>query len=285
VSFIDTPYSVERAHADLYVELVGPADGRPLFYLHGGPGYNSFSFRDLLGDDLESYRTLYADQRGSGRSYHDAPFGLDELALDVLAILDSLELPPAVLVAHGFGALIAVRAALRSPERVAGTVLINPWLSMPLLAQKILREAEAISGSAFEREVEGMSGEQLANAAFSLAAPKLVLDTMQFPLPASRLRLEHSDSASLSGPSEPRAPEGMWELDGLDDLAAAPQPTVLIVGRQDRTCFPEQAELALERRSDALVSLLDSGHYPWLDDPETFVPLLHESLTVVGDSG
>jgi proline iminopeptidase len=283
VSFLDTPYSVERNHADLYVELVGPDDGRPVFYLHGGPGYNSFSFRDLLGDDLERYRTLYADQRGAGRSYHDAPFGLDDLALDVLAILDALELPQAVLLAHGFGALIAVRAARQSPDTIAGTVLVNPWLSMPRLAQQILREAEAISGSTIEREAEGLSGEQLSNAAFALAAPKQILDSMQFPLPASRLRLEHSDSASLSGPSEPRAPDGMWELEGLDDLGALPQPTVRLVGRQDLTCYPEQAELALERRSDALVSLLDSGHYPWLDDPETFVPLLHEALKVVGN--
>ena len=278
MSFLDTPYHIERIHADLYVEQVGPDDGHCVYFLHGGPGYNSFSFRELMGDDLERYRTIYADQRGAGRSYHDAPFGLTDLADDVVAVLRALELPPTTLLAHGFGALVALRAARTTPERVAGLVLVNPWLSMPRLAQKLLHEAEALSGRRATLEPEGLNGEQLADEAFSLASPKQLLDDMEFPQPSSRLRLEHSDSASLAGPSEPAEPGGMWELEGLDDLAAITHPTVLLVGRLDRTCYPEQAELGLEQQPAALFSLLDAGHYPWLDDPDTFVSLLYEAL-------
>lgn len=278
MSFLDTPYHIERTHADLYVEQVGPDDGDCVYFLHGGPGYNSFSFRELMGDDLERYRTIYADQRGAGRSYHDEPFSLADLADDVVAVLSALELPPTTLLAHGFGALVALRAARTTPERVAGLVLVNPWLSMPLLARKLLREAEALSGQTSTLEPEGVSGERLADEAFSLASPKQLLDDMEFPLPSSRLRLEHSDSASLAGPSEPDEPDGMWEIEGLEDLAATTQPTVLLVGRLDRTCYPEQAELGLEQQPAALFSLLEAGHYPWLDDPENFISLLHEAL-------
>src|SRR5690606_3907994 len=68
-NFFDQIVNVERADADLYVERVGPDQAPVVYYLHGGPGYGSHSFRDLMGDDLEQFQVIYADQRGGGRSY------------------------------------------------------------------------------------------------------------------------------------------------------------------------------------------------------------------------
>ena len=109
--FLDVPYHITRSAADLYVEQVGPEGGTAVYYLHGGPGYNSHSFRDLVGEDLEGYRMIYADQRGAGRSYAEADFTVEDLVDDVRAVLDALEIGGAALLAHGFGAQIAVRAA------------------------------------------------------------------------------------------------------------------------------------------------------------------------------
>ena len=57
--------------ADLYFEVVAPeedeSDTPTLIYLHGGPGYNSLTFRDLVGERLSRYRVIYLDQRGGGR--------------------------------------------------------------------------------------------------------------------------------------------------------------------------------------------------------------------------
>jgi proline iminopeptidase len=45
----------------------GPARTPPVLFLHGGPGYNSFSFAALAGPRLErGLRVIYLDQRGSG---------------------------------------------------------------------------------------------------------------------------------------------------------------------------------------------------------------------------
>ena len=137
--FFDTPYHITRGRADLYVEQVGPETAPVVFFVHGGPGYNSHSFRDLVGDELERYRMIYADQRGAGRSYTDAAFTLDDLADDIRAILDALELERGSLLAHGFGAQIAVQAATAFPDRLGSLVLVNPWFSMPLLARTLQR--------------------------------------------------------------------------------------------------------------------------------------------------
>ena len=135
--YLDIPYTLTRSDADLYVEQVGPEDGPVIFYLHGGPGYNSHSFRDLIGEDLDRYRMIYADQRGSGRSYASADFTINDLADDTQTTLDTLEIESASLLAHGFGAQIAIRAAGTFPTRISGLILVSPWFSMPLLTRTL----------------------------------------------------------------------------------------------------------------------------------------------------
>src|SRR5690554_3885788 len=125
--WLDDTYNVSRTDADLYVERFGPADAPVVYYLHGGPGYSSHSFRDLAGDDLERFQVIYADQRGGGRSYGAGSTDLDVLASDVAGVMNALELPAATLLAHGFGALVAVQVALEHPQLVQGLVLVNPW--------------------------------------------------------------------------------------------------------------------------------------------------------------
>ena len=283
----DEIFHVETPHADLYVEDVGPAEAPVLYYLHGGPGYNAYSFRDLVGDALESFRMVYADQRGAGRSYVDMPFDLDVLADDVVLNLDALGVPRASLLAHGFGAHIAVRAALRHPHRVERLVFAAPWVSMPLLARGLQREAAVAVGDAGSAlppeeslaEPEALEPETLVAEAFGRVPAKQLFDAMQFPSPASRLRLEHSDTEALFGPQELVEPEGVWRLDVRDELAEVPHGLVVVAPTHDRTTYPDQVEAVLERAPHALVSLLDSGHYPWIDDPSTFLDLLHEAMT------
>jgi len=281
----DDIFNVARSDADLYVERAGPEGAPVVYYLHGGPGYNSHSFRDLAGDDLERFQVIYADQRGGGRSYGSGSADLTVLASDVTAVLGALEVAGATLLAHGFGALVAVQTALDSPELVSGLVLVNPWLSMPLLARDLNRAAVRLSSgeSADADELdadEGYVGEpqQLVDEAFSLVNPKALFDHLEFPSPSSRLRLEHSDAAALLGPAEEDEPVGVWLLDLLPKLSELTQPVVVLVGQRDGTAYPSQAEAVLSRLPDALVSLLDTGHYPWIDDPEAFTPLLHQAL-------
>ncbi|MEJ2357895.1 MAG: alpha/beta hydrolase [Deinococcales bacterium] len=288
VRYLDRPLNIERTDADLYVEQVGPADAPLVYYLHGGPGYNSFSFRDLVGDALEDFQLLYADQRGSGRSYSASPFDLDLLADDVRAVLDALEAPKATLLAHGFGAQVAVRAATRTPQHFERLVMVNPWLSMPLLARDLQRRAaqevghldDALPPESALADPETLDPDLLVDQAFGWVNAKTLFDRMQFPDPSSRLRLEHADATALFGPQEAPEPAGVWRLDVLTELAVLRLPTVVLIGTQDATAYPAQAEAALERLPHALTSLLEAGHYPWIDDPETFLPLLRQALQV-----
>jgi proline iminopeptidase len=289
---VDDVYRVERPGADLYVEQAGPLDAPPVFFLHGGPGYHAHAFRELVGDELAAFRMIYADQRGGGRSYADQPFDLDVLADDVAAVLDALARESgrfgrrATLLAHGFGACVAVRAAVRHPVVTDRLVLVNPWFSMPMLARTLQRTAAqrsaqheaALPPEGALADPDALDPEELIDTAFGWVAPKRLFDQLQFPNPAVRLRLEHADAVALLGPTETTELERPWRLDVLSDLGRVTVPTVVLVGTRDGTAFPDQAEAGLASLPDALSGFLDAGHYPWLDDPAGFVALLRDAL-------
>src|SRR5690606_12325381 len=270
--------------ASLYVERVGPAGAPTVYYLHGGPGYNSASFREIAGGDLEDLDMIYADQRGAGRSTGDGGSDVALLAADVLAVMDALDVRRAALLAHWFGALVAVRAARTSPERVTRLVLVNPWLSMPQLARDL--HAEATGGQGRGETPEGLEDPwALVDEAFGLVNPKVLFDAMQFPSPKSRLFLEHVDAVALSGDVPDEVDDAVWLAEGIHDLrqaVAAGVPVYLLSGRHDRTSYPGQAELVLEAAPGATFALLAAGHYPWIDD-EGFAETLKRALT--GDLG
>lgn len=281
------------AGADLYVERVGPADAPTLIYLHGGPGASAQPFREMLGEDLERYQVVYLDQRGGGRSYAAGDFDLDTLADDVEAVARSLELGSVVLLAHGFGAAVATRTALRHPARVVGMVWINPWLSMPRLAGTLHRQAMAMSdaeglspGALGEADEHAAAGaEALADAAFASVGAKPLLDALLFPDPAARLRLEHAEASLMLGPTESGTLTALWSTDVSDELPLLAErrlPLSILFATGDRSSVPDQAEDALARLPHALTAFMEGGHHPYVDDPVALLQLLTPALEHAG---
>jgi proline iminopeptidase len=296
-AFLDEVHHLEVPGAELYVEQVGPQGANAVLYLHGGPGYSSYSFRELMGDELERYRVIYADQRGAGRSRTlpgaDPGLSLDvaTLAGDALHILDALGIARATLLAHGFGAIIAAAAFARAPERVERLVWVNPWVDMPALAGTLEQLAAQLASPPAPEQKDASQGEpapaERVEAAARAVGGKRLFDALLFSKPSSRLRLEHLDAEGFYGFSEggdaaETTPSRLWEVRAdLEVLRRTPRPTVVLVGRDDRSCYPTQAERVLAGLPHALFSLLEAAHYPWLDDPETFTPLLHEALQLL----
>ena len=281
---VDDALHLVREGADLYVEQVGPADAPPVLFLHGGPGASAHAFRELLGEDLEPYRMVYLDQRGGGRSYADAAFDLDTLADDAAAVIEALRLPAVTTLAHGFGAAVAVRLAVRHPHLVRGHVWLNPWLSMPLLAATLHRHAHGTGGGEDDANapVESVDPATLVDEAFAAAGAKPLLDALLFPNPTARLQLEHVESSVLLGPSESAGLSDPWHVDVADELDRFDGPVAVLLATGDGSCYPDQAELALARLPRAVTAFLEGGHHPYLDEAEPFLAALRAALAHAG---
>lgn len=285
----------------LYFEVVGPEDDfqPPLFFLHGGPGYNSYSFRELFGDYLLERTVIYADMRGGGRSGElqtdeqgDSFLDLDTLVADVEAIRQHLELDEIVPLGHGFGALVALEYTRRYAENVPLVLLVNPWLHFPQLAHTLLLEASAISGKDYvdpEAEVRANTpagkhpvvASARVEAAFAMLNARDLLNALHFKDATSRMHLEFTDSESqLLGGAEAQQAlvlQGMWEFEYPPFLFEISRPMYAIAGQHDRTSYPEQ--LLYARQAGATVAVLDAGHYPWLDQSQEFAEILEQILS------
>jgi pimeloyl-ACP methyl ester carboxylesterase len=99
--------------------------GVPVVHLHGGWGYEIYSAQRQI-DALPDVRFVIPDRTGYGRSpplaelpprFHEAA------AIETEGVIDRLGLGRCVLWGHSDGAVIAVIAALREPERYAGIVV------------------------------------------------------------------------------------------------------------------------------------------------------------------
>lgn len=291
--------------ADLYVEavgLTGEDSDTPVVFLHGGPGYNSLSFRALFGERLEGMGrpVVYLDQRGSGRSgaLEDTEQGADTLDLDTLvadleALRAELGVNQLIPLGHGFGALIALEYARRHPTRTARAVVVNPWVHFPELAYTLLEEASAQRGMEVEDPAERVRaetpsgqyapiGEARVEAAFELLNARDLLNTMQFRDPASRMHLEFTDAeGQLTGGGavqEALVNQGLWEFEYPPFLQELRRPVFVIAGVHDRTSYPGQVGWVADLGGGE-VTVLDAGHYPWLDDEDAFAEALEEALT------
>lgn len=108
----------------------------PGFLLLHGFTFNAFTWNELLD---------FFGQRGGVVAYDQVPYGLSakpiagdwhgaspytrEAAVEhLIAVMDAFGMDQAVLVGNSAGGALALETALAAPERVAGLILIDPWV-------------------------------------------------------------------------------------------------------------------------------------------------------------
>lgn len=112
----------------LHVVASGPPDGRLVILLHGFPEFWYGWRAQLTALASAGYRVLVPDQRGynlSDKPRGIAAYTLEQLAQDVLGLIDAAGRDKAYLVGHDWGAAVAWWAALEHPHRVEQLVAIN----------------------------------------------------------------------------------------------------------------------------------------------------------------
>jgi pimeloyl-ACP methyl ester carboxylesterase len=84
---------------------------------------------------MPQVRLVAPDLRGRGRSAGlPGPYGMVRHAADLEAVIEALDLPPAILVGHSMGGFVAVVAAHLYPERFSDVLLIDGGLPLAIPA-------------------------------------------------------------------------------------------------------------------------------------------------------
>ncbi len=113
---------------NLHVVQAGPEDGPLVILLHGFPEfwYGWHKQIDFIAE--QGYRVWAPDQRGyniSEKPNGIAAYNLDELAADVIGLIDAAGRDKAILVGHDWGGGIAWWTACKYPERLSKLVILN----------------------------------------------------------------------------------------------------------------------------------------------------------------
>ncbi|MFI9046753.1 alpha/beta fold hydrolase [Streptomyces sp. NPDC053427] len=275
--------------AELHYRVLGPAGSPlpPLLCLAGGPGRDAAYLGDLGG--MAAHRQLIIpDSRGTGASPPAADpsrYAFPRLAEDLEALRAHLGLERFALLGHSAGATLAQAYAALHPQRPTRLVLVCPGSR---LQGELTDDAEQIFAARSHEEwwPQASAAVQRLAEASDLSEVRELLSAAA-PLAYGRWdepqRAHAATEGAQLGPV-PRA--GFWQ--GVDEqtrlallagLERVTCPVLVVTGDRDAVTGMRAGELAAAAFPDARVRPLHGvGHYPWVDAPELFGPVVEEFL-------
>jgi pimeloyl-ACP methyl ester carboxylesterase len=227
--------------------------GQDLWFLHAN-GYPPDCYRPLLGRLSETFRVRAMLQRplwpGSD------PLEIDDwlpLSTDLIGFLDQQQALPIMAVGHSLGAIVILRAALRSPELFRSVVLIEPVLFLPSRIRewgemRTTGQADRLplvlqarnrrqSFDDLERLFEAYRGRQNFRY-LDDSALRILIKALTCPSTDGTYRLCYSAAWE-----ERIYLTGIWrDMDIWTELPSLRVPTLIIGGDETDTFLPEQAQ-------------------------------------------
>jgi 3-oxoadipate enol-lactonase len=200
----------------------------------------------MLAPLAERGRVIRMDQRGHGDSQAPpGPYRREDLASDVVCVLDAVGSRRAILLGHSMGGIVAMATALAHADRVAGLVLVG---TASQCSERVARWYERIAEAGEQDGVEG-----LARAIYGADAHRAVSGDAQGIAHVTRtLKSLHED------PLTPR----------LSEIRC---PALLVVGEKD-PMGPKASAILADRLPQAELQVVpDCGHWVHVERPEALL--------------
>lgn len=261
-------FTVEATGGTLGGWVVG--DGAPVLLVHGGPGL-SYEYLDGLADELGTgVRIAAFQQRGLAPSTLAGPFTISQAIDDVIAVLDGLRWPQAVLVGHSWGGHLVLRTAAAHPDRLLGVLSVDPigvvgdGGTAAFEAEMVARTPKEGRARAQQLDERAMSGEGTADdglEGLAIMWPAYFADPENVPpLPPIRLSVE-----AYSGLNDEMT-EGLEEIAAA--LATGSVPYGVVAGAGSPIPWGQAARTTAELSPRAFLTVVPAaGHFPWLEVP------------------
>jgi pimeloyl-ACP methyl ester carboxylesterase len=236
---------------------VGESSG-PAVLLLPGPTDSWRSYQPVLDRVPASLHVIAVSQRGHGDSDKPAAgYRVEDFAEDVPLVLDGLDVERAVLVGHSGSCLVARRAALDHPERVAGLVLEASPTSLradPGLASFVTSVVADL--------------EDPIDAEFARA---VVADTSSDELPAALMDELTAELLKVPARVWREMFDGLLAYDDLAELGNVTVPTLLIWGDADPLVSRDMQHTLNETIPDTERLVYPGvGHTPRWEEPTRF---------------
>jgi pimeloyl-ACP methyl ester carboxylesterase len=240
--------------------------GPAVVLLHGFP-LSGAMWKEQITGVGSIYRLIVPDLRGHGASpAPDGVYTMDEMADDVIELLDTLSLDgPVVVGGLSMGGYVALSLVVRYPSRVRGLMLMDT-------------RAGADSPDAAQKR------EEMARTVMATEDTSPVIESMLPRLFAKRTLEERPERvALLREVMEQTTPRGIagallgmaCRPDRRGDLANIVVPTLVMVGEEDVITPPAEAQALADAISGARLEVVpNSGHMAPYENPAIANPVI-----------
>jgi len=223
------------------VEIQGESTDTVWVFLHGW-GSSKEVWGQVTADSPTT--TVLVDLPGFGSSGDlSQPWNIDDYNQAITKLIEKLAFKEVVLVGHSFGGQIAASIAADQPKWLDGLILV---------------------GAAVVRSREP----KLLSSVGSMLSP-----IFQLPLIQTLRPLIYKLIGADIPPDNENLKQTMRNIlrqDQTDKLAQIQSPTLVIWGDKDNDTSFAEAKTAVSQIEDVTVSMLDGGHYIFIDAPKAF---------------
>jgi proline iminopeptidase len=269
----------------MYWEQVGNPNGRPVLFLHGGPGAGAGAVHRRFFDP-NFWRIIIFDQRGAGRS---RPLGglvnnsTPDLVVDIEILRRHLAIERFLLFGGSWGSTLALAYAQAHPQRVAGAVLRGVFMGRRQEVEWFLHGMQSVFPEAHAAFTGFLSEPERADLLGSYLR-RLTNPDPSVHLPAARAWSVYEGTCStllpspetVTGFSQDRTALGLARIEAfyfahglflppggllayMDGIGHI--PAEIVQGRYDMICPAVSAfDLAAAWRNARITIVPDAGH-------------------------
>jgi proline iminopeptidase len=270
---------IDVGGAELYARELGK--GPAIIVLHGGPDFDQSYLLPEMDRLSDSYRLIYYDQRGRGKSAsnvrpEDVTFASD--IADLEKVRQAFHLESVTLLGHSWGTVIALEYALKHPERVSHLILMNPgpasredyvqlrkdWLEK---RPEAMAQRKAIAETAAYKEGDP----EAVTAYYRIHFKPALTRSEDYEKLIARMRASFTKEGVLKARAvEDRLMQDTWaspDFDLLPKLKTLKIPTLVLSGDHDFIPAATAEHIAQEIPNARLVTLKGCGHFTFMECP------------------
>ncbi len=268
--------SVENA--ELFCKTMG--SGKPLIVVHGGAGYLTHEYLlPHLTPLSENNLVIFYDQRGLGKSTGELSLQQNNLKLyvdDIESLRKSLGVDKVSLLGHSWGGLLAMHYALSYPGSVDRIILTNSMVAdaqdLGLFFGELTKRVAPYQAEINELE----AGTPFKNGETKPVArvSQLYFQTYMYnPENIKKIKLCKTQDENIRGAK-------VWEIfksqifmqpyNILTDIENIKCPTLIIHGNEDVMPLASNEHIHDAITSSELLRIEQCGHFPFVEQPETF---------------
>lgn len=257
----------------LWVEIEGK--DTPLILIHGGPGGNHCYFHPKMSGLAKRRSIIYYDLRGhymSSEPLNPYDYGLLQDAKDLEALRKSLGLGKFDLLGHSYGGVVAVMYSLIYPNYLNSLILCSAPVDITDEEGDKLINSHSIS----KKMERTQSEEEWVNLYYKLYFRKpLSPETKHYQELTRRSYLTEKSQRVLKAYENDSA-----DINWKKDILKINKPMLFLCGKYDPLALPERIKNIIANLNNAeLFIFQESGHDPFVDEPEEFIRIVNEFLS------